>query len=107
MTRDSVELMIASSPRSMPVLEALHQTAHMEGESIAAVRNTFLRFFGSCPFIEVEQRFTIEFFIEQGTKGVEIIDRPNKPYHGDALQRTQVYSWIREVKSSPSAFDQI
>jgi hypothetical protein len=32
-------------------------------------------------------------------KGVEIIDRLNKHYGRDALQRTQVYCWIKEVKS--------
>jgi hypothetical protein len=36
--------------------------------------------------------------VEEGTKGVEIIDRLNKHYGRDSLQRTQVYYWIKEVK---------
>jgi hypothetical protein len=37
--------------------------------------------------------------VEEGMKGVEIIDRLNKHYHRVAPQRTQVYYWIEEVKS--------
>jgi hypothetical protein len=44
--------------------------------------------------MEVEQRYAIKFFVEEGVKGVEIIDRLNKHYDRDALQRTQVYHWI-------------
>jgi hypothetical protein len=41
--------------------------------------------------MEVEQRSVIKFPVEEGVKGLEIIDRLNKHYSGDALQRTQVY----------------
>jgi hypothetical protein len=37
--------------------------------------------------------------VDEGMKGVEIIDRLNKHYREDALRRTQVYYWIKEVKS--------
>jgi AraC-like DNA-binding protein len=36
--------------------------------------------------------------VKEGMKGVRIIDRLNEHYGGDALQRTQVYYWIGEVK---------
>jgi hypothetical protein len=50
-------------------------------------------------FLCVEQRYVIKFFMEKGMKGVEIIDRLKKHHGRDALQRTQVYNWIKEVKS--------
>jgi hypothetical protein len=50
-------------------------------------------------FMEAEQRHFINFFVKEGVKRVEIIDRLNKYYGGDAIQRTQVCYWIREVKS--------
>jgi hypothetical protein len=49
--------------------------------------------------MEAEQRSVIKFFVEEGMKGVEIVDRLNEHYGGDALQRTQMHYWIREVKS--------
>jgi hypothetical protein len=41
--------------------------------------------------VEVEQKYVINFFVEERMKGVEIIDRLNKHYGRNALQRTQVY----------------
>jgi hypothetical protein len=35
--------------------------------------------------MEVEQTYIIKFFVEEGAKGVEIIDRLNKDYGRDAL----------------------
>jgi hypothetical protein len=49
--------------------------------------------------MEGEQRCFNKLFVEKGMKGVETIDRLHKYYGRDALQRTQVYYWIREVKS--------
>jgi hypothetical protein len=49
--------------------------------------------------MEVEQRYAIKFFVEEGMKGVEIIDRLHKHYDTDALQQTQVNYWIKEAKS--------
>jgi hypothetical protein len=49
--------------------------------------------------MEVEQRYAIKFFVEEGMKGVEIINMLTKYYCGDALQRMKVYYWIKEVKS--------
>jgi hypothetical protein len=49
--------------------------------------------------MKVEQSYVIKFFEEEGMKGVEIIDGLNKHYGWDAIQRTQVYYWIKEVKS--------
>jgi hypothetical protein len=48
--------------------------------------------------MEVESRYVIKFFVEEGMKGVEITDRLNKHHGRDALQRTQVYYWIKTVK---------
>jgi hypothetical protein len=39
-------------------------------------------------FMEVEQRYVIKFFVEEGMKGVKITGRLNKHYGGDAFQRT-------------------
>jgi hypothetical protein len=48
--------------------------------------------------MEVEQRCVIKFFVKEGMRRADIIDMLNKHYGGDALQRTQVYCWIKEVK---------
>jgi hypothetical protein len=48
--------------------------------------------------VEVEQGDVIKFFVEEGMKRMEIVDRLNHHYR-DALQRTQVYCWIKEVQS--------
>jgi hypothetical protein len=37
-------------------------------------------------------------------KGMEIMNRPNKSYGRDALQRRQVYYWIKELKSGTKDF---
>jgi hypothetical protein len=37
-------------------------------------------------------------------KEVEIIDKLNAHYGGDALQPAQVYSWIKQVKSGRRLF---
>jgi hypothetical protein len=50
-------------------------------------------------FLEVEQTHVVNFVVEEGMKGVKNIDTLNKHYGEDALQRTQAYHWIREVKS--------
>jgi hypothetical protein len=47
----------------------------------------------------IEQRYVVKFFMEEGVKGIGIIDRLNKHSGRDALQRVQVYYWIKEVKS--------
>jgi hypothetical protein len=49
--------------------------------------------------MEVEPGCAVNFFAEEGITGVEIIDRLNQHYDGDAPQRMQVYYWIKEVKS--------
>jgi hypothetical protein len=49
--------------------------------------------------MEVEQRYVIKFFLEEGMKGVEIIYRLNEHYGRDALERTQVHYWIKEARS--------
>jgi hypothetical protein len=49
--------------------------------------------------MEVEQRYVIKFLVEEGMKGVEIIDKLDKYYGWDALRRRQVYYLIKEVKS--------
>jgi AraC-like DNA-binding protein len=46
----------------------------------------------------LEQRCVIKFFVKEGMRRAGIIDRLNKHYGGDALQRTQVYHWIKEEK---------
>jgi hypothetical protein len=54
--------------------------------------------------MEVEQREIIKFVVEECVKAVEITDRLNKHYGQDALERTQVYDWIKEVKSGRRNF---
>jgi hypothetical protein len=54
--------------------------------------------------MEVSQRYFIKFIMEQGMKGVEIIDRLNKHSLGDTVQRTHVYYWMKEVKSGEKDF---
>jgi hypothetical protein len=49
--------------------------------------------------MEVEQRYVIKFFMEEGMKEVEIINRLNKHYSRGALQQAKMYYWIRDVKS--------
>jgi predicted HTH transcriptional regulator len=49
--------------------------------------------------MEVEQRYVIKFVVQEGMKGVKIIGRLNKRYDQDALQQTQVYYCIKDVKS--------
>jgi hypothetical protein len=70
--------------RPLPAKPHRNYPGHSENESL---------------FREVEQRYVIKFFVEKGMKGVKIIDRLNKHYRGDALQRKQVYNWIKEMKS--------
>jgi hypothetical protein len=38
------------------------------------------------PLMEAEQGHVMKFFVEEGMKGVEIIDKPNKYYDWDTLQ---------------------
>jgi hypothetical protein len=45
--------------------------------------------------MEGEQRDVTKFFVEEGIKEVKIIDRLNKHYDRDAIQRTHVYYWIK------------
>jgi hypothetical protein len=49
--------------------------------------------------MEVEQMYVSKLFMEQRMKRVAIVDRLNKYHDRDALQRTQVDHWIKEVKS--------
>jgi hypothetical protein len=48
--------------------------------------------------VEVEQRYIIKFFSDEGMPGVRIIGRLRQHYGEDALSRTQMYFWINEVK---------
>jgi hypothetical protein len=45
--------------------------------------------------------------MEENMKAVEMIDRLDKHYHGDALQQTQVDYRIKEVKSGRKDFSNI
>jgi hypothetical protein len=47
----------------------------------------------------VDQRYHINFFNDEGMKGVEIIDRLSQHYVWNALERTQVYFWTKDLKS--------
>jgi hypothetical protein len=58
-------------------------------------------------FMEVEQSTVIKLFVEDGMKGLELIESLHKHYGGDALQRTQIYHWIKEVKSRRKAFSNV
>jgi hypothetical protein len=48
--------------------------------------------------MEVEQRYVIKFFTDEGMLGIEIISRLSKQYGENALSRMQVYFWISEIK---------
>jgi transposase len=48
--------------------------------------------------MEVEQRYVIKFFFEEGMKAQEICDRLQNHYHENALKLSAVYKWIGEVK---------
>jgi histone-lysine N-methyltransferase SETMAR len=48
--------------------------------------------------MEVEQRYVINFFSDEGMPGVQIVERLRQHYGEDALCRTQVYFWINEVE---------
>jgi hypothetical protein len=48
--------------------------------------------------MELEQRYVIKFFANEGMQGVQILSRLRDHDGTEALSRTQVYSWINEVK---------
>jgi hypothetical protein len=49
--------------------------------------------------MKLEQTYVIKFFVEEGIKGVEIIDRLDDYYGRDALQRMHTHYRIKELKS--------
>jgi hypothetical protein len=59
----------------------------LSGPSPAKPRRNYLGHSkGAWLFIEMERRYVIKFFVEEGMKEVEIIDRLNKHYGWDAIQ---------------------
>jgi hypothetical protein len=48
--------------------------------------------------MELEQRYAIKFFADEGMQGVQILSRLRDHYGAQALSRTKVYDWINEVK---------
>jgi DNA-binding transcriptional ArsR family regulator len=48
--------------------------------------------------MEVEQRYVIKFFTDEGTPRIQIISRLRDHYGEDALSQTQIYCWINEIK---------
>jgi hypothetical protein len=48
--------------------------------------------------MEIEERYVIKFFTDEHISEVEIISRLRNYYEDDALSRTQMYSWIHEVR---------
>jgi hypothetical protein len=48
--------------------------------------------------VELEQRYVVTFFSDEGMPGVQIVERFRRHYGEDAFSRTQVYFWIDEVK---------
>jgi hypothetical protein len=48
--------------------------------------------------MELEQRYVIKFFSDEGMPGVQIVECLRQHYWKDALSRTQVYFWINEVE---------
>jgi histone-lysine N-methyltransferase SETMAR len=48
--------------------------------------------------MELEQRYIIKFFMEEGKKGKKIIERLQRHYGTDALARSTVYKWMNELK---------
>jgi hypothetical protein len=47
--------------------------------------------------MEVQQRYVIKFFTDEGMPAVEIISRLRDHYGEDALSQTQIYFWINEI----------
>jgi hypothetical protein len=52
----------------------------------------------SAKTMELEQRYVIKFFADEGMQGVQILSRLRDHYGTEALSRTEVYYWINEVK---------
>jgi hypothetical protein len=52
----------------------------------------------SVKIVEVEQRYVIKFFSDEGIPGVQIVARLRQHDGERALSRAQVYLWINEVK---------
>jgi hypothetical protein len=48
--------------------------------------------------MEVEHRSIIKFLVEEGMKGMEIIDRLNRHSGAEALHRRRVYHRITDLK---------
>jgi hypothetical protein len=48
--------------------------------------------------MEVEQRYVIKFFTDEGMPAAEIISLLRDHYGEDALSRTQISFWISEIK---------
>jgi hypothetical protein len=48
--------------------------------------------------MELEQPYIIKFVADDGMQRVQILSRLRDHYGTEALSRTQVYSWINEVK---------
>jgi histone-lysine N-methyltransferase SETMAR len=48
--------------------------------------------------MEIEQRYVIKFFVEEGTPSPMILDVISRHYKEKALHRSAIYGWIAEVK---------
>jgi hypothetical protein len=58
----------------------------------------WVRWTKSVRIMEVEQRYVIKFFSDEGTPGVQIVESLRQHHGKDALSRTQVYFWISGAK---------
>jgi hypothetical protein len=61
----------------------------------------------SAKIMAFEQCYLIKLLSDEGMPGVQIVKRLRQHYGEDALSRTQVYFWIREVKPGRTDFNTI
>jgi hypothetical protein len=59
----------------------------------------------SVKIMELEQRYVIKFFSDEGMPGVHIAKCLRQHYEEDALSGTQMYFWINEVKRARTDLD--
>jgi hypothetical protein len=57
--------------------------------------------------MEVEQRYVIKSFSDEGMTEAQIVECLGQHYGTDSLSRTQVYLWINEVKRGTTHFKTI
>jgi hypothetical protein len=55
----------------------------------------------------IEQRYVSQFSADEGKLGVEVYRRRKEHYCDDAVPRSEVYRWIRDVKGGRADLETI